>query len=328
MDTFYEKNRNWHSYFRCNSDYRLYMPIQEVIRRLYAVLMQYGTVSVKDTGTFSLHTSHAEFVESGTLLTPPATKVLFSTIVDPSFSFSSLLLENGEIEANAISAEEMLARQCAEARSEGVSATLSGFGTLNNQVFEAADPDSFNLYFGLQPAAVPVIVHAPQETIGAKGTTLDQHIETREKGMPSWLFWGIIVLVASLVGLAVWMMPHTPSTITPPVKSPKNIEKKDSLAGYNQAGPVSDNSANLADAEVHQAGNDQCTIIVGAFKMPDNAEKMKQKIVAAGYSFYEEDIHGLKRVGVVMSCDPTSPYSMRDTARQQFDREAWLLRGK
>jgi hypothetical protein len=304
------------------------MPIQEVIRRLYVVLLQYGTVSVKDTGTFSLHTSHAEFIESGTLLTPPNTTILFSRIVDPGCSFSSLLVESGVQTDIAFFAEEELARQCSPSLNADSPISFQSFGTLYQKSFEPIDAHFFNKYFGLQAVEVPVFEHSvprPEITQSKLPTT---SLPTQKEGMSGWLFWSIIAVILLLVGGAIWLMPHIPSSVTIRIPAPKPTEASteqnmgDDSTFLNQNPAPAHPGASNGQARTQ----DQCTIIVGAFRLPDNAEKMKQRIAAAGYRFFEQDVQGFKRVGVVMSCDPGHPESVRDTARRQFHPEAWFLR--
>ncbi len=291
------------------------------------MLMKHGMVSIHQLGLFSLQKTSAEFIESGTRLTPPTTRLVYTAAENVAYSLCTLLMEEGEAPDAASSAENTLSQWFVLLRERGEEALLPGFGRFTTEEFVPLSSEWFNAYHGMQIVEVPkVSLQTAEAKLVAPEPDPSQFV-----AKPFWkssFFWISAVIILFLVVLAVFLMPHAPtdSSMPEPVRKTRIIDTRDSLTGDAAAGKTDSYGQSLsANQSSTDASSLQCTIIVGAFKQGDNAEKMKQKILKEGYPIFEEKHNGLTRVGVILECDQQEPEIAKAAARK-FNQEAWLLR--
>ncbi|MGB4840241.1 MAG: hypothetical protein WBP08_14670 [Saprospiraceae bacterium] len=68
-----------------------------------------------------------------------------------------------------------------------------------------------------------------------------------------------------------------------------------------------------------------CVIIVGTFINISNADNMSKKITDMGYSSFQQNYHGMTRVGIRYDCGKNDPESYKMKIRKIFNQDAWHL---
>lgn len=72
-------------------------------------------------------------------------------------------------------------------------------------------------------------------------------------------------------------------------------------------------------------GEEKCIIITGAFSRMRNVNEMTNKLQAAGYAVYTENIGSLTRVGAVIPCTPAEFEFHFSYIRSNIESGSWLL---
>lgn len=72
-----------------------------------------------------------------------------------------------------------------------------------------------------------------------------------------------------------------------------------------------------------------CVIVVGAFSLADNADKLKRALIKKGYPAYTFFRKGNKVVGIKQSCDDTKAINkMLKQIQAKYNSSAWILKNK
>jgi len=83
----------------------------------------------------------------------------------------------------------------------------------------------------------------------------------------------------------------------------------------------------IADEDINALTNrpEECIIITGTFASSKNVERMKRKVVEAGYNLFEEPYGPYTRVGLSFSCEDVDLVDYIQEVRKQLDKQAWYL---
>ena len=66
-----------------------------------------------------------------------------------------------------------------------------------------------------------------------------------------------------------------------------------------------------------------CVIVVGSFKNPKNALRMRNRIISKGYQPFDEYHNGLNRIGLVFNCLEVDLVDFIQSVRRDIDPKAW-----
>ena len=89
--------------------------------------------------------------------------------------------------------------------------------------------------------------------------------------------------------------------------------------------PVNEESTRVYGVKPQVQENNQCVIIVGAFKRMTNAHRMNDNLQKAGYQVYIDSSRNLTRVGFYSDCARSELRNRLDQARSEIESGAWIL---
>jgi hypothetical protein len=74
-----------------------------------------------------------------------------------------------------------------------------------------------------------------------------------------------------------------------------------------------------------QSYQDDCVVVVGAFRQASNVDKMMKRLSEDGYSPWKSNHNGLVRVGAKTNCDPVNLNSLLNSCKSKYDSGSWVL---
>jgi len=108
-------------------------------------------------------------------------------------------------------------------------------------------------------------------------------------------------------------------------RTPLDVEKVDESTDEITEDEIRLDEENTEEI-LDQALGKECVIVLGAFSNINNAQRLKERIVQLGYTPYEEDYKGLKRIGVRFDCLEKDLYTTLFQLRGKFTEDAWILK--
>ncbi len=339
------------------------MQNQVYSRYLYRMLMEYGAVFVPEVGLFSLDYSGAAFQSYMTVLQPPSTHILYDGSATKPQDFAALLEDSG-MDANlAAHTQAAVAADYKVALRQKKSFALAHFGKIENGVFAADDPETFNLYRGLKMLQVEPVSTGIKHNEGFLSDINRKRVVDKPTSFNQYLFPLLISLIA-LFCIGYWFTQSKPNAQTAVIakqEAPQIQEKPiiDELAPEDtitdkdivevfkpevSEAPVSDHVVPkkseipekvvvpVKKAETKPVTEpskalkaSDCVIIIGSFKNSKNAADLNNKIQKKGYQTYIETHGGFRRVGIVFDCKTNDPEKYKEDIRQKINKDAWLL---
>lgn len=310
------------------------------------MLMEHGSVAVREIGTFYLRKISAKFNENRQVLYAPSTGVYFSPNVDKDVEFASLLIESGLNKEEAALLEKLISDDYKIAVQKNEAFELDQLGTISNQTFTERDDQAFNRYVGLKDMNVNVFS-------GQKIThdeNFEYHLQQKiSDKKDNWQHFIGPVIIALLTALCIlfWFLSDskpqkTESVSNITIDSPKlsvtdsiyqeidNVlmenelkSEKSEPSGYKE--PKSSVTPYPNNEKVESSDAKECIVIVGAFIEKDNAKRMVKRIRSKGYTPYQSEHDGKIRVGVKYNCATHQPDDYKEKIKKIFNPEAWHL---
>jgi len=103
-------------------------------------------------------------------------------------------------------------------------------------------------------------------------------------------------------------------------KEIKDLETKVSF----EEGKLTEKKTQHRNAKTNQFGD--CKIIIGAFSIESNQQKLIQKLKADGYRTFETPFRGLTRVGIYHACNSEDLNNTLDKIKREFASDAMILK--
>lgn len=93
----------------------------------------------------------------------------------------------------------------------------------------------------------------------------------------------------------------------------------------NQETAIIPNESQLNEENISLGFEDDCIVIVGAFRQSSNVDKMMKRLSDDGFSPWKSNHNGLVRVGAKTTCDPGDLNTLLSNCKSKYDSGAWVL---
>lgn len=308
--------------------------------------MEFGCVSVRGIGTWTLSIQSGQFALDKQTLSPPRTHAAFTVEENSEFEFTDLMTESGCPAQMSRSLESWMTHDKLESDKNNISFILPGMGQISDNIFIPDDAMIFDKFAGWLPVASPFFPRHKDNI-----SHLDDYVfrlnnpYQAQKKEDTWFshYWGPLLLaVFLLLAILLWFWAPSPDTAIKTPATPEiiteNLAGEDHLSGIRQDSlkTVSEVSTDISDTveeplkeenteAIQTATGEECVLIVGSFRRQNNSERMVENLRKEGYETYTETHNGFKRVGFIYNCGAQNPDSFKDNMRQNTFPGAWNL---
>lgn len=326
---------------------------QSYSQYFYRVLLDFRKVNIPGLGLFALEHLPAELSLDKQKLNPPSSRIQFNVFEDTRFNISKLLIEAGLDAGLSHGIEKYYEAQAKISQDNDVPFVLEGLGKVIATSFLPDDDSLFNIYDGLEQIKVSPLASGFKNIVHDEEYlyNLAKSQSSKDKSsFTSQFLWPFIIALVTLFVILFWIFSPKPgqiNTIQKPIKDEAElvdtswVEDTITTIDYNnvdtlitaldkekQEKQTSSNKDLNAVEEINnnlKSEDENCIIIVGAFKNTVNAQRMIKNITQKGYQTFTSEHQGLKRVGVRYNCQNISPEAFKAKMRAQFNNEAWSL---
>jgi cell division septation protein DedD len=309
--------------------------------------MEFGCVSVREIGTWTLSMNSSQFSPDKQTLNPPQTSVVYSTEYDNKFEFKELLVESGCETHMADSLEKWLVHDKRECDIHENPFPLFGLGEIKDGNFIPEDDLIFDKFAGWNKVASPYIAQK-KENVSHQDDYLfrlnNPYQEKKDNNRYSRYYGPLLIGLFLIMFILFWFF--KPSSENSQMSQPASAPVTENLQEASPDSLIAEDSViadegTIRDLEVVPAENSsddektkitedteaytECVLIVGSFKYNRNSERMIETLRKDGYQTYTEIHNGFKRVGLIYDCHDIHPDSYKDEMRREVFPGAWNL---
>ncbi|MEZ4911412.1 MAG: hypothetical protein R2774_11170 [Saprospiraceae bacterium] len=304
------------------------------------MLMEFGTVSIPEIGTFRLQKNKAQFSDNRLSVLPPKEVAIFDKHIDNHYLLKDLMVESGFDSEQSKALQNAMVHEVSDGLKVKGIYELPNLGAFNNDSFVFGENQNFNRYFNLSEIGVSPISlnersgHHIEFAVPANG----QSQVKRARTSMIWMIFPILLGLVSLLLLILrWTSPsiqenmhktETHISVDPNVKSdfdtvPESNFLEDTEDGQNVVTDTSSlNLVHSTSSHNQDNSNEPCIIYVGTFEKVKNVERMIGNIKNKGYEPITEGYNNMTRVGIRYDCTNNTD-SFKEVIRSKITKEAW-----